>query len=392
MNSIYQLKETAETQAFEPQLKEYAKLTGTTLVAEGETSVEEGKLSRSDVVKQIRESEEFMYSVFTGENFDGDKVSTPNISIKEALHTSDMSIVLPRVISEILQEPKEPNLFLSNQVADDVRLPEGSPSYIEFPSVGALQAADISEGQEYPEQEVEFGDHMTSLRIKKCGVKTAVTEEVIKHSMWNIVSLHLRLMGNAMARHVENKLYKAMTQVANVVFDNTSADTRLQTTGVARDQSANGSMSYMDIVKMCTVLLNNHYNFSDLIAHPLAWPIFAQDPTFRAQMFSAGQMGVGNLVQKPDFGAWQAAMPFGLNHIPYYNVAYTENKTLTGFASGMGASLVTDIYVIDRKNSLFLAHYGPAEFDDMDDWNKDARALKARRYVGVSAKIGRAHV
>ena len=385
--SIYNLMETASNNKFEPQLREYAKLNKLEIV-ENEADAEGSKVTRASIVANIRESQEFMYSVFTGKNFAGETVETPTITMNEALHTSDASIVLPRVIMEVLQEPTEPNLWLQS-IADDVRLPDGSPSYIEFPSVGAIEASDIAEGMEYPEQEVAFGDHMTSLRIKKCGVKTAVTEEIIKHSMWNLVTLHLRLMGNAIARHIENKLYKTFTSVATTVFDNESATTAMHTTGLAKAQTGNGSIAYLDIVKLCTVLLNNRYNFTDLVTHPLAWPILAQDPTFRAQMFHAGQMGIGGVYGRtPDYNQ-QAMMPFGLNHVPYYNTGYSENKTLSaGWASGLGASLVTDLYVIDRKNTLFLGHYGPTEFDSMEDWQKDARAMKARRYVGVSAKDG----
>jgi hypothetical protein len=81
-------------------------------------------------------------------------------------------------------------------------------------------------------------------------------------------------------------------------------------------------------------------------------------------------------------------MPFGVQYVPYYNISFTENYTLTGALSGQGASLVTDMYLIDKSESLFMATAGEKEMDQMENWFKDALMMKARQYVAVSAKDG----
>lgn len=385
-NSIHGLMEQASHTELEPQLQDYAKTLGLTIVDKADEA-NETAITRDDAVSRLRAEQEQLFAMMTGVDFDGEKLNVPQITMKEALTTSDASIVFPRVISQILQEPQEPNLFLMNQIADKIILPASAPILIEFPTVSAIQAQDMSEGQEYAVQNPAFGEYMTSLRIRKIGTAVALTEEIIKYSLWNLVALHLRLMAAAIDRKIEKNLYTAMVNTAQNVFDNESATTEYRTTGVTSAQAANGSWSYFDLVKMMGVALGNKKQGSHLLTHPLAWPILAQDPLMMANFFHGGQMGQGIWTREPAFDQ-QAAMPFGVQYVPYYNIAFTENYTLTGALSGQGASLVTDMYLLDKSDSLFMATAGEKEMDQMDNWFKDALMMKARQYVAVSAKDG----
>lgn len=384
--TIHGLMERASRTELEPQLRDYAKVLGLSIV-DSKDEANDAAITRDDLVARLRSEQEQVYAMITGEDFDGEKLDVPQVSIKEALNTSDASIVFPRVISQILQEPQEPNLFLMNQIADKIVLPANAPSLIEFPTVSAIQAQDMSEGQEYAVQNPSFGEFMTSLRIRKIGTAVALTEEIIKHSLWNLVALHLRLMAAAIDRKIEKNLYTAMVNTAQNVFDNESATAEYRTTGVTSTQAVNGSFSYFDLVKMMSVALGNKKTGSHLLTHPLAWPILAQDPLMMANFFHGGQMGQGAWTRAPQFDQ-QAAMPFGIQYVPYYNIAFTENYTLTGALSGQGASLVTDMYLLDKSDSLFMATAGEKEMDQMDNWFKDALMMKARQYVAVSAKDG----
>lgn len=382
-NSIFNLINQASEKSLEPRVQLYAAKNGLT--------IGEGGVTREEVLENLAKTEEFLFAQFTGKTFEGDEVrNLPGLSMNEALNSSDVSIIFPRVISEILQEPREPNLFLTNNVADTIRLADGTPLLIEFPSTDALQAFEMSEGQEYTSQTLSFQQHMTSIRIKKIGVAAAVNEEVITHSMWPIVQMHLRMMSAAIDRKQESILYNAMTQRAQVVFDNENADTDYQTTGKAISGSAlvaNGSFSYNDLVKMIGVMLGNRYEATHFLAHPLAWPIFAQDPILRAQFYHGGQLGQGIWSRMPSFDQ-TSNFPFGISYVPYYALPYTPNDTLTGVLSGRGASLTSDLYLIDARNSLFMATRGNTEMDQMENWFRDATMMKARKYVGVSAKAG----
>ncbi len=378
--------EKVSSERLDPTLHAYAAENGLT-IGEGE-----GKVSREEVLEQIKAVQEFLYAQFTGRNYEGEEVrDLPMLPIKEALNTSDISIAFPRVISDILQEPKEPNLFLTNVVADTISLAPNTPLLLEFPTVDALQAFEMAEGQEYSAQTMSFTQHMTSIRIKKVGVAAAINEEVLVHSMWPLLQMHLRMMSAAIDRRIESILFQAMTQRAQIVFDNENSDTEYHTTGkyLTGTGSAlnNGSFSYNDLVKMCSVMLGNRYEPTHFLAHPLSWPIFAQDPIMKAQFYHGGQLGAGIWTRMPAFDQ-QANFPFGIAYVPYYALPYDPAKTLTGALSGRGASLVSDLYLIDAKNSLFMATRGGTEMDQMDNWFRDAKMMKAKKYVGVSAKVG----
>jgi hypothetical protein len=200
------------------------------------------------------------------------------------------------------------------------------------------------------------------------------------------VTLYLRKMGEAINRFVEEKLFNAMTNMATTVFDNENSDSQYRTTGVGSTQAWNGTFSYFDLVKMMAVLLTRKYSASHLMAHPLMWSVFAQDPLVMAIFFHGGQMGQGVWTREPQYNQ-QAALPMNLQYVPYYALAFSENYTLSGAGSSLGAAAVTsDLYVIDKSNALFMATRGDIEVDDMEEWLRDSRAMKARKYVGVAVK------
>lgn len=385
-NSIFNLIERTSSSQIDSCLERYAAKIGKAI------GTEENQISREDLLDNLTKSEEFLFAQLTGKNYEGEELrNLPALPFNEALNSSDASILFPRVYSDVLQEPKEPNLFLSNNVAETIRLADNSPLLLEFPTVDALTAFDMAEGQEYTSQLPSFQQHATSIRISKMGVASAVNEEVITHSMWPIVGMILKMMKNAIDRKVESRLYQAMVGRAQIVFDNEHASTDYHTTGKyltgTGSAANNGSFSLDDTVKMMGVLLGNRMEPSHMLIHPLAWPIFAQDPIMRAQFYHGGQMGQGIWTKSPAFDQ-SSNFPFGLQYVPYYALTYDEADTLTGVLSARGASLTTDIYMIDAKNSLFLATRGETEMDQMENWFRDATMLKARKYAGISAKAG----
>lgn len=384
-NSIYKLIEKATGESVNSRLKQYAEMNDLA-IGEGADQV-----TGEEVVNRLEKAEEFLYAQFTGKNFAGEEYrNLPTLNFKEALNTSDASILFPRVFSDILQEPTEPALFMTNMMTETIRLPDKAPLFIEFPTVDALQAFDMAEGQEYTAQTLSFGQHMISMRIGKIGAAAAMNEEIINQSMWPIVEMHMRMLNNAVNRKTESNLFTALTNRAQTVFDNENASTDYHTTGKAIVVSGtvnNGSFSYHDLVKMMGVMLGNRFTPTHFLAHPLTWPIFAQDPIMRAQFYHLGQLGQGIWNREPSFDQ-QANMPFGITYVPYYALDYNEADTLTGILSGYGSSLTSDLYLVDSKNALMMATRGNTEMDQMENWFRDATMMKIRRYLGISVKFG----
>lgn len=385
-NTVLNLREKALEATLGPDLKAYAEYNNFQL--EGDDAV-----SKEELVRSLNTAQEFMYAQFTGKNFAGENYQVPQVNIKEALSTADVSIVFKRVISEVLQEPRMPQLVMTG-MATKLNLGPDTPLTVEFPTLGGLTAADIAEGGEYPKQELSFQGHLTSMRLGKVGLSTSVTDEVIRQSIWPILNLYMRMMTNAVDLKIESKLYQSMVNYSQVLFDNdinSSIASVYRTTGqsVAGTSAMwNATFSYNDLVKMAGVILGNRYNATHFLAHPLAWPIFATDPILRAQFYHGGQLGAGIWSTAPQFDQ-EINFPFGgIQYVPYYALPYQEKDVLTYTGSALASALTTDVYLVDKQNALLLATRGGKELEDNDDWYRDAKMLKIRQYVGVAAYDG----
>ena len=109
------------------------------------------------------------------------------ITINEAFRSPDAPFLFPKVISKTLKEAAEPT-YLVTPLLNTVRL--GKTRSFEFPAINAIQAAEIPEGQEYPEQQLDISKQAEG-KVSKKGIKLAFTEEVIADSMWDIVGMHV---------------------------------------------------------------------------------------------------------------------------------------------------------------------------------------------------------
>lgn len=384
--TIYNLmRNITEHQA--DNLSEYATALGVKVGAE--TNEAENTFTEADLQAKLDETREFMYAQLTGTDFSGNSVALPkSVPYKEAVSSADLSIVIPRVINNVLQEPSEPQLVLQNYIAEPLDLPFDSPNYMEFPYVGAFVAEEMAEGQHYQTQTLAFGQNKISLRMGKIGLAAALTDEIIRLSMWPLVNLHLRAMSNAINRRKEAQLFAALTSEAQELFDNDDADTTKRTTGVGTDQTWNGSLSYFDVIKMWGTLIERNYTPTHVLAHPLMWSVFAQDPYLMATFMHGGQMGQGVWTRPPQFDQ-QVNIPFSIQYMPYYAIPFTSRATLTLSGSGLGAThTLSDIYMVDKNNSLYQATRGPIEMDEIEDWYADGRVIKARQYFGASVKDG----
>jgi len=381
-NTIFNKIQSATEAQIRPQVEEFAKVNDWT-IGEGDTQV-----SYDEALTRMDKATEFAYAQFTGYNYSGERCDVPEIPFTEMLHSSDAPVLLRRVISEIMVEPKEPALFLSNNVAQEIKMDPKSPLFITFPTVDALSAAEIAEGGEYPNRSFSVQEHQISIRLKKYGLQTSLTEEIRNHSIYQLVTLYMRQMNNAVNRVGESLCYTAMTERAIEVFNNNTDVTADRTSGVGTGQTWNASLALKDILRMCGVVVGNRYEPSHILVHPLAWFVIFQDPLIRATFFHQGQMGGNIYSQKPDFNQ-NVNMPFGISYVPYYALPYVENAALSSTqASGLGSSLYTDVYVIDAKNSLYMATRGDAQMDEMEDWFKDATVMKIKKHMGCSVKDG----
>ena len=303
-------------------------------------------------------------SVLTEDGFiDDDR----RVTVKEAFASPDAPILFPKVISRTLKEAAEPQLLVT-PLLSVVRLGKGRS--LEFPAVNAIQADEIPEGQEYPEQALAFAKQIEG-KVSKKGVKVAFTEEVIADSLWDIVGLHVRAAGRAMARLKEQIALSRFAGAATVVFDNDDAGID-DTTGLGSDGTANQTITWDDVIEMAAVLMAENHVPTDFILHPLMWSVFARNYEFRmdGQPWPAWSMRPTSREQ-----AANATAPLGMNVLVSPFVSFTAKDGATPAKS--------DVFLIDRNEVGVLLVKEDMSTDGWNDPSRDIQALKMKERYDI---------
>jgi hypothetical protein len=152
----------------------------------------------------------------------------------------------------------------------------------------------MAEGQEYPEFGVQVGSGTVTANIGKSGLALKVTEEMVKYSQWDVIGLHLRQAGRAMARHKERKIFDMINNMGVVIFDNDTPNNSEigRSSGRGLDGNGNGSFTVDDMFDMYAKTLERGFTPNVILCHPLAWATFLKDPNLREMALqSGGTMG-----------------------------------------------------------------------------------------------------
>jgi len=288
------------------------------------------------------------------------------VTITEAFASPDAPILFPKVISRTLREAAEPQLLVT-PLLSTVRLGKGRS--LEFPAVNAIQAAEVPEGQEYPEQALAFAKQVEG-KVSKKGVKIAFTEEVIADSLWDIVGLHVRAAGRAMARLKEQIALSRFRDAATVVFDNDGGE---ETTGLGFDGTGNGSMTWDDVIDQAAVLMAENHVPTDFIVHPLMWAMFLKDSSFAVPGANVNQAWNFN-VRTPD-ATVNASAPLGLNVIVSPFVSFT--------AKDEDNPATSDVFLIDRNEVGVMLVKDDMSTDEWNDPTRDIRSLKMKERYDI---------
>jgi hypothetical protein len=301
---------------------------------------------------------------------DGHIDENNRVTIKEAFASPDAAALFPKVISRTLKEAAEPQLLVT-PLLSTVRLGKGRS--LEFPAVNAIQAAEIPEGQEYPEQALAFAKQVEG-KVSKKGVKLAFTEEVIADSLWDIVGMHVRAAGRAMARLKEQIALSRFKDAATVVFDNVSSSYD-DTTGLGFDGTANGTITWDDVVDMAAVLMAENHVPTDFILHPLMWSIFLKDAIFHTGGSAAAVNTSWGYRPQSAEGALNTTAPMGLNVIVSPFVSFTAKSGSTPAKS--------DLFLIDRNEVGTLLVKDDMSTDQFDDPSRDIRSMKMKERYDI---------
>lgn len=209
------------------------------------------------------------------------------IELKDALSVPNAPLLLPKVISNIVKEAQEP-LLVGTSLLQRINFSFGQT--ITFPAVGALVAADIGEGMEYPERSLSMGGSTVTANIGKSGVAVKITDEMIRYSQFDVIGMHLRAAGRALARHKEVKIFNLIRAMGVPCFDNVNPGSSVKGVTTGRDLSGagNGSVTMDDMFDAYAQVITQGFFPNTLLMHPLTWTMFVKDATLRAFVLANG--------------------------------------------------------------------------------------------------------
>ena len=313
--------------------------------------------------------------------------------------STDHPLLIPRVISEVTKEAIEPNVVLTPML-QKINYQHGTQ--LTFPAIGAIAAADIPEGGEYPERSLDFAGQVVAT-IGKSGVAVKFSEEMIRYSLYDVMSMHLRAAGRALIRWKEKKVADMIISNAggtNTLFDNTSTSYS-GTTGRGAGGSYNGTITLNDFFKAYATMVNRGFIPDTLIMNPFAWQIFADEGLQRIFGFWNGA-GMWNTMQGSPGNApqWKNGGMNGL--LQNTTVSSPENVATTftnvpsifpypfrivvsPFMPYDATQNITDMILCDSSQLGVLVVDEEVQTDQWNDPARDIMKIKLRERYGLGS-------
>jgi len=315
----------------------------------------------------------------------------------DGVFSTDQPMIIPRVIQQVVRESIEPNMVLT-PLLERINFSNAGTT-VTFPAVGDIMvAADIPEGGEYPEGSLEFAGEVTA-KIGKSGIAVRLSDEMIRYSMFDMMSMHLRAAGKALIRHKEQKVAKLIFEEAGVTyFDNGASTTK--TSGRGQTGAGNNTITLDDLLLMYADLANNGFVPDTLFVHPFSWFGMAREPVLRA-LFMAGfgqgqyyKSFEGNIASAPGFAAGglnnktQVADPQQLQttFIAPGILPTPLQIIVTPFQTANINAYTATITMCKRSELGMLLVDEDVVTEEWDDPSRDIRKVKFRERYGLALK------
>ena len=207
---------------------------------------------------------------------------------RDAVSAANIRPLLQSTLEIILREPLEPIMIITglyNRVQAqglDVKVLAGA--------MGAVHAADVQEHGTYPEVMFQIGGGVQTAYIGKSGIAASFTDEALRYSTWDLMSINLRLMSQALVRHKEQKAVSFLKELGTELYNNASPATSLFGVCTGRDlaMAANGSMTMDDLFRGMAHMSEEGFPPDVMLMNPLFFYMFIQDPVLRNMMLAHG--------------------------------------------------------------------------------------------------------
>jgi hypothetical protein len=217
------------------------------------------------------------------------------ISINDALDVQNAGFLIPRAMTQMVQEGIEP-LLIGTSLLQRIDYVPGMQTV--FPAVDVLQAQEVGDGMDLPIYNINVGGASSfAVQVSRHGLRLKVQKRFIDESTYPWINYWLKLAGNALARHKEEYIFNYVSEMGSVVFDNSVAG---RTTGAATQPIKgittgrnimgvyNGSMTVDDVFDLYAAILANGFTPDTMLVHPMAWLMWVKDPTLREFAIQAG--------------------------------------------------------------------------------------------------------
>lgn len=246
-------------------------------------------LTDEDIQNQDR-----LGSIFRNNGYDPETKS--RVAIKDAMDIQNAAFLIPRVLTQIVQEGIEP-LLIGTSLLTRIDYVEGMQTV--FPAIPPLHAAEVGDGMGLPLYDIAVAGSMTyGTKVARHGLGLKIAKRFLENSTYPWINFWLKLAGNALARHKEEYIFSFITQLGTVVFNNSVA---ARTTGAAADVPIkgatsgrnlkgqfNGSMTVDDVFDMYAAVLIQGFIPDTMLVHPMAWLMWVKDPVLREFAIQAG--------------------------------------------------------------------------------------------------------
>lgn len=194
-------------------------------------------------------------------------------SVKEFLNSDDATKLVQPIIVGNMMTAAEPDYDIAG-LLPKVNVTPGQA--IEFPLAGEVVVGFVNQGGPYPVANLDFTRFRASdlIKVRKYGAVIPITEEMIAQSNWNVIALWLEKAGRAMRRFKNAWIYREIFRNCHVILDGNSSDPSARPSGIGKDGTPNGSLTYLDLMKMVVALLQANMTPTHICMNGYAWPVF----------------------------------------------------------------------------------------------------------------------
>jgi len=328
------------------------------------------------------------------------KLEKDDFAFRDGAFYWDNPYLIPRVIATLVREPQEIVSTLT-PLLTKVRFDNPAQGLL-IPAVSSYAAGslDLAEGDPYPEGQFEYAGTVTAT-IGKSGISVRFTEEMLRYSLFDVMSMHLRAAGVALQRWKEQKVADHILSQGSNHYDNFDL-AGTWTSGRNQAGLLNGTFSLQDLHDMYAAMINDGFIPNAILCNPMAWSIFAQDPVMRNWAYSQGPKQIWS-TYKGDVATvkeWSGSgQSQGLNHQTFVSdpeqvqTTYTDvpgmfpyplRIIVSPFIPFNGTTSATDLILCDTNELGLLSVNEEPTTDQWTDPERDIVKVKIRERYAIN--------